>query len=421
MTLSIGQTPPQESGIVLQWLAPLRWLAVAGQTMATAIAVLLLDLKLPLLQIYAVIAITALSNIILQFWRIRRVPAWLVPAVLLLDVLLLTALLLCTGGASNPFTALYLVHVAMAVATLTEGRSWLIVAASAACYGLLIIWRPFGTVPLALSPMVEDISRWVALALVSILIAYFVGRMTRSLRRHEQELIDARERAGRNEQLAALTTLAAGAAHELNTPLSTIAVVARELEVLSRNLTLDDSLASDARLIRQEVDRCQFILSRMRVDVLQGEAPKSSPMAAAELVAILSDDLKPIAGDSLKIECDRNLREISLPLRAVQQAVNILVDNALDASPPGKVVTLSIGSRDGRVVFEVRDQGSGMSADVIRRAGEPFFTTKPPGEGMGLGLFLARLVAEKLGGSLKLDSQPGRGTRAILELPGAAV
>ncbi len=108
---------------------------------------------------------------------------------------------------------------------------------------------------------------------------------------------------------------------------------------------------------------------------------------------------------------------MSLPLRAVQQAVGILVDNAVDASPAGKAVKLSIHQRDGRIVFEVRDEGMGMSPEIVRRAGEPFFTTKPPGKGMGLGLFLVRLVAERLGGCLRLESEVGKGTLAVLELP----
>jgi two-component system sensor histidine kinase RegB len=116
--------------------------------------------------------------------------------------------------------------------------------------------------------------------------------------------------------------------------------------------------------------------------------------------------------------CAGDLPQISLPLRPIEQAVGILVDNALEASPDDKPVRLSIHSRDGHIVFEVRDQGMGMPPDVVRRAGEPFFTTKPPGEGMGLGLFLVRLVAEKLGGSLRLESELGKGTRAVLELPG---
>ena len=410
--------PPavQEPEIVLQWLVRLRWLALAGQAMATAIAVAILRLRLPLGAIYAIIAITGLSNVGLAAWTRRRVPTWLVPAVLMLDVCLLTALLLCAGGPANPFRALYLVHIAMAVVTLAEGWSWLVVAATAACYGLLFVWPLAPSRKLALAPRVSATADWIALALVAFVVAYFVGRMTRSLRRHEKELADARELASRNEQLAALTTLAAGAAHELNTPLSTIAVVARELEVLSRQLALRESITEDARLIRKEVDRCQFILGRMRVDVTQGEWQKSSSVGVEDFLAGLREDLNQIAGDALRIECASAL-QVSAPARAVRQAVGILVDNAVDASPPGKPVELCIYGRDGHIVFEVRDHGAGMSAEVMRRAGEPFFTTKPPGEGMGLGLFLARTVAEKLGGSLKLQSEPGAGTRALLELP----
>jgi len=407
----------EESGIVLNWLARLRWLAVAGQTIATLLAITVLHLKLPLFWIVSVIGLTAFTNLFLQFQTLRRAPRGLVSAVLLLDVLLLTVLLICTGGPTNPFTALYLVHVAMAVVTLPEGWFWLIVLASGACYGLLFVWHPLGQAPLQLTTTVRNTADWVALALVSILIAYFVGRIQRSLRRHRRALIDAHERGARNAQLAALTTLAAGAAHELNTPLSTIAVVARELEVLSLKLNLDGSLASDARLIRQEVDRCQFILSRMRVDVLQADSPKYSTLPADELVAVLSEELKPVAGEGLRVYCERDLKTVAVPIRAVCQAVSILVDNALDASPDATAVELCVYQRDGRVAFEVRDHGTGMSQDVIRRAGEPFFTTKPPGEGMGLGLFLARIIAEKFGGSLKLESEPGNGTRARIELP----
>jgi two-component system sensor histidine kinase RegB len=405
----------EEPGIVLQWLVRLRWLALAGQGMATLAAVEILHIKLPLSGMGSIIAVTGVSNLILQAWTRRRVPGWLVPAVLMLDVFLLTALLLCAGGAANPFCALYLVHVAMAVVTLAEGWSWLVVAATTACYGLLFWWP--GVRGLALPPGADAAAQWIALALVAVVIAYFVGRMTQSLRRHEKALAAARERGARNEQLASLTTLAAGAAHELNTPLSTIAVVARELELQSKRLEHGQGLEDDARLIRQEVDRCQFILGRMRVDVLRGESPKPPPMPAKDFAAALGREMKAAAGASLEMDFGPEVEEVSLPLRAVQQAVGILVDNAVEASGRGKMVRLSIHQRDGRIIFEVKDEGMGMTPEVARRAGEPFFTTKPPGKGMGLGLFLVRLVAERLGGCLRVESEPGKGTRAILELP----
>jgi two-component system, sensor histidine kinase RegB len=404
-----------EAGIVLQWLARLRWLAVAGQSIAAFVAGVILKLNLPWALIGSIITLTALSNVVLVVWRRHWPSPWLVPAVLVLDVWLLTALLICSGGPGNPFSALFLVHVAMAVVTLTESWSWLVVAVATACYALLFFFRPLST-PLALKPFTAAVADWVALTLVAIVIAYFVGRLTQSLRRHEDELASARERASRNEQLASLTTLAAGAAHELNTPLSTIAVVARELEVQSGKLALGEAFAQDARLIRQEVDRCQFILDRMRADVT-ATPPVRSEQTSEDFIAELRRELQPIAGEALRIECSTELGPVTIGTRAVRQAVSILVDNAVDASPEGESVDLCIFGRNGHIVFEVKDRGSGMPADVARRAGEPFFTTKPPGEGMGLGLFLARLVAEKLGGSLTLQSEPGQGTRATLELP----
>jgi two-component system sensor histidine kinase RegB len=158
----------------------------------------------------------------------------------------------------------------------------------------------------------------------------------------------------------------------------------------------------------------------MRVYVLSGDSPKSLPMAPSEFVTRLSAEMKAVGGEGLEIKHSENLPEISLPLGAVEQAVGILVDNALEASPKEKAVRLWISSYNGHLIFEVTDQGPGMSPEVARRAGEPFFTTKPPGKGMGMGLFLVRLVAEKLGGTLRLESEPGKGTRATLELPTGA-
>jgi two-component system, sensor histidine kinase RegB len=411
--------PVGEPAIVLKWLVLLRWLALAGQIIATLITVYVLRAPLPLRAMGTIFLITGLSNLTLEAWtRQRTAPQWVIPAVLLLDVCLLTALLLCSGGASNPFSCLFLVHVAMAVVTLAEGGAWLIVAAATAGYGLLLIWPASWSHPLPLSPDVAACADWIALVLMSIVIAYFVGRVTRSLQRHEKALESARERAARNERLASLTTLAAGAAHELNTPLSTIAVVARELELQAKNLELADAFSTDARLIRQEVDRCQFILGRMRVDVLQTEAPRREAMSPTDFVETLRRDLKPPPGRELRLAAAGDVRSPAAPFRVVEQALVILVDNAMEASPDGGAVELSIFNRNGSVVFQVKDEGQGMPPDVVRRAGEPFFTTKPPGKGMGLGLFLARLIAEKLGGSLKLDSTPGSGTCATLELPG---
>jgi two-component system sensor histidine kinase RegB len=115
---------------------------------------------------------------------------------------------------------------------------------------------------------------------------------------------------------------------------------------------------------------------------------------------------------------DPKVDRVPAPPRAIEQALLVLVRNAFDASAATGEVTVRVECRDpGRVRFEVRDAGSGMSGEMLRRAGQPFFTTKEPGRGMGLGLFLVRLVAQQCGATFTIDSEPGAGTTCVLELP----
>jgi two-component system sensor histidine kinase RegB len=410
----------QDSQIVLTWLTRLRWLAIAGQLLAVLVAHYALGLDFPLLPIALVILATVLSNAALLYWlRSHSPPPWIVPALLLLDVGLLTCLLYFTGGPANPFTSLYLVHIAMAVVVLGAGWTWLVVGATALSYMLLLYFHRDLAWSRPRPPWVDPVGNWVGLALVSVLIAYFIGRVQRSLRQREHELRAVREQATRNEQLAALTTLAAGAAHELGTPLATIALVAKELELTASttSATGPESVAEDARLIRKEVERCRAILDRMRVDLIEDLKQEPGPVHLNDLIDRMRQDLRPDEQARLQVRYADGIDMLLAPSRAVQQAVSVLLRNAFDATPAEQSVTLAVHRRDGHVAFEVQDKGHGMPEDVLRRAGEPFFTTKPPGKGMGLGLFLVRLVAEKVGGQFRLRSTPGQGTVSVLELP----
>ncbi|HXE56136.1 MAG TPA: ATP-binding protein, partial [Tepidisphaeraceae bacterium] len=402
-----------EPRIVLAALTRLRWLAVIGQLAAIVLAVSAFGLRLPLVPIAIVVLATAVSNALLVWLPLfRRPPVWTVQAVLLLDVILLTILLCLTGGPENPFAYLYLIHVAMAVLVLPSRWMWAVVATVAACYGLLLAWHlPLGPLP----PRVSAIGSWFALVLVAVLIASFIGDIIHSLRQREHELVTMRDRASRNEHLAALTTLAAGAAHELNTPLGTIAVVARELELSFKDAAQDDPVLEDARLIRREVDRCQTILSRMRVDIGEDISHRTL-VSLPDLESRLRQSLDESNAARLRIVRNESLASIHAPPRALEQALLVLLRNGLDASDITKPVTLQITQTNGHVRFEVRDQGCGMSPEMLRRAGQPFFTTKEPGRGMGLGLFLVRLVAQQCGATFAIDSTPGVGTTCVLEL-----
>jgi two-component system sensor histidine kinase RegB len=176
-------------------------------------------------------------------------------------------------------------------------------------------------------------------------------------------------------------------------------------------------VAEDSKLIRQEVERCRAILSRMSVEGAEpaGEALERLPVS--ELFRAIRVEF---AGQS-NIEIDARsadgLSALTIPRHAVEQALIALVKNGRDASPLGSPVSLRAQASAGAVTFVIVDQGHGMSQETLRHVGEPFFTTKEPGKGMGLGVFLVRTLAERLDGRLRFESRPEGGTIVSLELP----
>jgi len=403
-----------DSQIALKWLERLRWFAVVGQVAATAFASFVLKLDLQLLPIGIVIALTALSNIaLMSIDHASNASRRAVPGVVLLDMLLLTAVLVLTGGATNPFAIFYVIHVAMAVVLLPTVWSWIVVGAGALLFGVISFYSfPLTRNELPLPEHEQAYGRWVAIVLVSGLIVYFIGKVQQALIRREAELATARDRAAKSERLAAVTALAAGAAHELGSPLGTIAVVTKELELASGKL--DPDVVEDIRLIRQEVDRCRGILDRMRLDVGDDLRQRAGEISAAQFaegaIADLIDERRPRVKWTFADDCST----FYLPSRAIVRAVGVLLRNGFEASPSGSTVTLNLFRENNEMVAEVRDEGSGMSPEILERAGEPFFTTKELGRGMGMGLFIVKLIAEQSNGRLVLASELGRGTTAQL-------
>ncbi len=408
-------------------LVRLRWGAVAGEAFSLLVARYTFGADLPLAVVLGLVGLMAASNLLLaSVVRRRAIPAAGIAAVLAFDTLQLTAVLAAVGGSSNPFSVLYLVQITMAALMLGPRWTWALAGLAATAYATLFVLVP----P---SPVLHDHtgehfashlrSMWMAFSVAAALIAYFVVRLAAELERRERELVAERERASRHERLAALTTLAAGAAHELGTPLATVAVVARELELAVGRLPGpgQESMGEDVRLIRSELDRCRTILDRMaaRSGETAGEQPgvMTGEVFARTVVAGLTE----AEAARVDVRVQEGAWVFVAPPRALTASVLNLVRNGLDASAPGGRVTLEIGAAVPgdytRVRMTVSDRGPGMPPEVLSRACEPFFTTKAPGQGLGLGLFLACTLVEHLGGRFALDSTPGTGTRATVELP----
>jgi two-component system sensor histidine kinase RegB len=405
--------------IVLDWLVRLRWLAVIGQLGATTVSTLLLDLELPLPVIAVLVGITLASNgALILLRRFGRTPEWMLPTVVLFDVLMLSTVLFFTGGTKNPFAILFIVHVAVGVVVLSPVWTWVIFALSITAYAMLsFLNRPLLPDGRVLPYWASEVGGWLALVLTSGLTVYFIGRLQSSLRQREQELLSTRERVMRSERLASVTALAAGAAHELGSPLGTIAVVARELELNASRGAPANEISEDAQLIREEVERCRAILNRMRLEVGDDLRFQPSAVSAQEFIDGACVDLVDERKAQVVADVTPGCEQIFLPSRAILRAVGVLLRNGFEASRPGASITLRVSRTGNFAEATVIDTGHGMPPDVLKRAGEPFFTTKEMGRGMGMGLFIVKLIAEQNGGGVRMESEAGRGTTATIYWP----
>jgi len=404
------------------WFLKLRWGAIAAELVVFFAGDRLMHLSLPWTPMLLIVGVAIATNLACGIWSRRRrtVPALALAGLMALDSILLTAMLYLLGGDSNPYAVLYLVNIGLAAVLLQPKWTWTITALSLICGGLLFLSRSFGPeTGHAASPDPPEWQLrelWLSFAVAAMLLVYFIQRTVRMLREREQAAELARQDAERRGKLASLATLAAGAAHELATPLSTITVAARELERQLERRQDASSAIEDARLIRQEVERCRGILSQLAADAGQsrGEAPEPS-----SVVALVENALRNLK-ERDRVQIDLNGCEqaaINVPPRAFSQAVNAVIRNALQASKDGSPILVRLAQDAENLRIEVADQGLGMLPEVLAHAGEPFFTTKQPGEGMGLGLFLTRSLLEQLGGQLELVPRAPRGTLATLVLP----
>ena len=413
-------TSPDVEQINFSWLLTLRWGAIAGQLLTIVVVDRIMGIPLPLFPLFGIVGIEFGTNLLYaaRIRTARTIRPWELPAVMALDVLLLTGLLYFSGGPFNPFSFLYLVQIALAAVVLNPRWTWTLVGLSLACSAVLFLYYR----PLSLAHTehmgIHLRGMWVAFGVAASFIVYFLMRVTRALEDREAELEVARRETARHERLASLATLAAGAAHELATPLSTIALAAEELEnAIGANAPAP---IDDVRLIRDQVDRCRSVLSQMAADAGQTRGEAIVPMALPEMIEAAISGLKNKHAVRVQISERAHSERLVLPRRALEQALRGVVRNAQEASPPDGEVVVRAEVDEQELRIEVSDQGHGMPADVLARAGEPFFTTKQPGRGMGLGLFLVRTLLERLGGKFTLDSQPGRGTSATLYLPVSA-
>jgi len=423
----------------LRRLVALRGIAVVAQLITLAVVWKVMGLELDWPPMLLTIATLAAINLF-SFFRSgnsRIVSNPELFAQLGVDVAALSILLYYSGGSTNPFISLYLLPLVIAAATLPPRYTWGMAVLTTLCYTFLMKYY----VPLPMlhgqtsaangmhdmGNMNHDMAgenifnlhvlgMWLGFVLSAAIIAWFVVRMAQAVRQRDEMLARVREEILRNERIVALGTQAAGAAHEMGTPLSTMAVVIGELQhdAADGQPELRDSLT----ILDEQVRGCKRILDKILANAQDSGA--ASLQAVDELMAEVLDEwqlLRPTAQYNYSSHDKGRPGGVSAPRISVdvtlRAALMNLLNNAADASPQ----PIEIFSRWDNSVFtlEIHDQGAGLSEEAALKAGSAFFTTKK--EGRGLGLLLANATIERMGGTVRLYNREAGGATTELTLP----
>jgi len=337
-------------------------------------------------------------------------------AQLVLDVLFLTVLMYFSGGYTNPFISLYLFPMMIAGATLPRAYAWLMGGLVLLGYSILVFsYRPIFAMHMGQAGddfHLHLVGMWLTFVLSVCLIVFFVMRMSDALRERERRLADMREKAARDEFIIALGTQAAGAAHEIGTPLATMAVMVKELQHEWKD---QPSLVSGLGVIRSQIDRCKDTMTRMSASAGQFKAEAGRSI---NLKTYLEESfsgwqtLRP--GASLHVELHGSEpAPVIVVDETLTQAVFNVLNNAYEASPQRVDAKASWNAE--KLELEVRDYGDGLGRDALQSVGEPFFTTKEAGH--GLGLFLTQAVMHRLGGEVGFSNHEGGGACVTIMLP----
>jgi two-component system sensor histidine kinase RegB len=406
---------PEAQGRVRQvWFLRFRFALASVGLAVVVVADFFAGWTLPVWTLASLFALSLLSNVLLYLYAQSgaRMTDGLIFLAIGFDLLILTLALGLSGGASNPFSSVYLIYIPIGALLLSPRFTWILVVLAVGAYTFLF-WPDLDSGHAGHQSMQTHlVGMWVAFIVVGPMVAYAVSRLRAAVESAEEALMQTRARQERAEKLAALATLSAGAAHELSTPLGTIAIAAKELE---QNQD-DPRVTEDARLIQQEIQRCSGILSQLAVDVGTGIGEAVQSVRVSELVEATAEEFPPV-----QILADEAVlgRRVEVPRRLMLQALHGIMKNARQASTPDDEIQIRVMDRPGSdlLALEIRDQGSGMNSHVLRHVGEPFFTQKPAGEGMGLGVFFARSVVEQMNGRIEFVSREGEGTRVHIGLP----
>jgi two-component system, sensor histidine kinase RegB len=410
----LPRTYERPRNVRLDTLIRLRWLAVFGQLAAVLVVHFGLEFEVPIWSCLAVIALAALLNVALRVsfhqmqWLEPDRAAWL----LAFDIAELAALLYLTGGLENPFSFLLLGPVLISATALPPRMTLLIGTFAMFCATVLVFLHydlPWDTEnPLEL-PEIYMVGVWLSILLAIGYIGVYTWQVAEEARQLSDALAATELVLAREQHLSQLDGLAAAAAHELGTPLSTITVVIREIE---RALEANSPYADDVKLLREQAQRCREILSKI------AELPAGEPFDRMPLSALIDEAAAPHRNFGVSITVtlppDRTEEPVGARNPAIRYGLGNLIENAVDFAHSR--VGIFAKWTDDEVSITISDDGPGFAPEVVDRIGSPYVTHRrptgrsPDGEddavfGLGLGFFIAKTLLERSGARLSLVNQ----------------
>jgi len=424
-------TGAERGRVRLRTLSNLRWLAIAGQSGALFLVYFALGYPLPLTYCVAAIAASAVLNVVLalRYPPSHRLSNREATFYLAFDVVQLAALLYFTGGIANPFSLMFVAPVVIAAATLNLGNTLILAFIAFISVSIIgIVHRPLpwpAGEPLLL-PQLYQAGIWAALMIGIGFTSVYAWRIASEATRMSAGLAATQLALSREHRLASIGALATAAAHELGTPLGTIAVVARELE---RGMKENSPEIEDVRLLRAQAERCRAIIARLAnpEDGLLGAT------ARLPLGALLDDIAAAYRDDDVDILV--SAPDASTPEPEVWRAPELLhglgniIENAADFASSN--VTIAASWNETQISVVIEDDGPGFAPEIYERIGEPYVTSRPghhalgetemgprgsldEHEGMGLGFFIAKVLLEQTGGVVKAVNPASGGARVSI-------
>jgi len=429
-------TGAERGRVRLRTLSNLRWMAISGQSVALFLVYFALGYRLPLLYCVAAIGASVVLNVVLalRYAPAHRLTNREATFYLAFDVVQLGVLLYLTGGIANPFALMFVAPVVIAAATLNLGNTLILAGIAFVAVSLIGVihmplpWPPGEALYL---PQLYQAGIWAALVIGIGFTSVYAWRIASESTRMSAGLAATQLALARQHRLAALGALATAAAHELGTPLGTIAVVARELE---RALPAQSAEAEDVRLLRQQAERCRAIIARLA----NPEETMLGATARLPLGALLEDIAAPLDDGELAIRITMPVPAAANPEPQVWRAPELLhgLGNILENAADFAASEVRLAARwDGAALSVViEDDGPGFAPEIFERIGEPYVTSRPghhalgeteigpqgplnEHEGMGLGFFIAKILLEQTGGVVQATNPPGGGARVEISWP----